>query len=118
MRRHEQRESPARGPGGGPPVHQSPGGRHSPWIPIMCSRMRTLSARIFRASRSCWTPSPCRGGSHQGQGRPTPAHLSSEPSPPPPSLLSPSTQITIIQNVPGVGFEFLFTDKEPEAQRR
>lgn len=35
-------------------------GHHSPWIPIMCSRMRTLSARIFKASRSCCTPSPCR----------------------------------------------------------
>lgn len=34
-------------------------GHHSPWIPIMCSRMRTLSARIFKASRSCCTPSPC-----------------------------------------------------------
>lgn len=31
-----------------------------PWIPIMCSRINTLSAKIFRASRSCWTPSPCK----------------------------------------------------------
>lgn len=38
-------------------------GHNSPWIPIMCSRMRTLSARIFRASRSCCTPSLWRGGS-------------------------------------------------------
>lgn len=35
--------------------------RYSPWTPIMCSRMRTLSARIFRASRSCCTPSPWYG---------------------------------------------------------
>lgn len=28
------------------------------WTPIICSRIRTLSARIFRASRSCCTPSP------------------------------------------------------------
>lgn len=26
----------------------------------MCSRINTLSAKIFRASRSCWTPSPCK----------------------------------------------------------
>lgn len=31
----------------------------APWMPIMCSRIRTLSARIFRASLSCCTASPC-----------------------------------------------------------
>lgn len=38
-------------------------GHRSPWMPIMCSRMSTLSAKIFRASRSCCTPSPWGGGS-------------------------------------------------------
>lgn len=59
-------------------------GHYSPWIPIMCSRMRTLSARIFKASRSCCTPSPWQGGNSQGQGRSASLYMLS-PLPPRPS---------------------------------
>lgn len=31
----------------------------SPWIPIIVSRIKTLSAKIFRASRIWCMPSPC-----------------------------------------------------------
>lgn len=32
---------------------------YSPWIPIIVSRIKTLSAKIFRASRIWCMPSPC-----------------------------------------------------------
>lgn len=68
--------------GCGPP---RPGpGRCSPWTPIMCSRMRTLSARIFKASRSCCTPSPWWGGS--SGVRDIPRQRAHCPVPPPPPL--------------------------------
>lgn len=72
----------------------SPGpGHHAPWIPIICSRMRTLSARIFSASRSCCTPSPWvgGGGGSQGQGHPASVYC---PSPPHARHFPPATNIS------------------------
>lgn len=72
---------PALWPAVGPPT--SGPGHYSPWIPIMCSRMRTLSARIFKASRSCCTPSPWKGGNGESQGRAASSHM--PPFPPRPA---------------------------------
>ena len=88
---------------------------HSPWIPIMCSRMSTLSAKIFRASRSCCTPSPWGG-----ESRGVRATLLQHPVPACHFLFSPSSTQRPPQIrdtlAPGLGFELQFTDTELEAQ--
>ena len=90
-------------------------GHRSPWMPIMCSRMSTLSAKIFRASRSCCTPSPWGGGSRGVRAtllqRPVPArHF------PLVTIVNATATTDETPRQPGLGFELQFTDTELEAQ--